>query len=146
MNVQSELKLLPTMRPMGRESIAALKTEAAVIKAIAAMSGLPDKALADKIGTDPSILSKAKLGMARLPESSINALMDEVGSEDWLAYWLFQRGYDPASVRKLETESERAARIANERADEERRLRLEAERRLEEAQEFMRGVLTGAKS
>lgn len=45
-------------------------------------------------------------------------MMDCTGSEAWLIYWLLKRGYDPRSLRKLESDTERRARQAEERVAE----------------------------
>lgn len=96
------------------------KSEAAVISAMIATSGLQEKTVAIEVGIDPSTLAKVKQGTARPSEEHLDALMDCTGSEAWLVHWLLKRGYDPRSLRKLESETEQRARLAEEALAEER--------------------------
>ena len=96
------------------------KSEAAAIGAMIATSGLQEKTVAIEVGIDASTLAKVKQGTARPSEEHLDAMMDATGSEAWLVYWLLKRGYDPASLRKLESETERRAREAEEALEQER--------------------------
>ena len=89
-------------------------SESKVIADTIRTSGLQDKSVALEIGVDPAVLSKAQSGQARLSEDKMDALMDACGSEAWLHYWMRKRGYDPRTMRKLETELERDLRLARE--------------------------------
>lgn len=95
-------------------------SEAAAIGSMIAMSGLQEKAIAIETGLDPSTLAKVKNGTARPSEDCNAALMDACGSEAWLFYWVLKRGYDPRSLRKLETDTERRLREATEALERER--------------------------
>lgn len=97
-----------------------LTSEAAAIKYACERSGLQDKSIAIEIGTDSAILSRAKVGQIKLADAARNALMDVTGCESPLIADLLMRGYDPRSLRKRETETERALRVANEALDAER--------------------------
>lgn len=90
------------------------RTEAAAIASMITNSGLQEKTVAIESEIDPSTLAKVKQGTARPSEDHIDRMMDATGSEAWLYYWLLRRGYDPRSVRKLESETERALREATE--------------------------------
>lgn len=96
------------------------KSEAAAIASMIATSGLQEKAIAIEAGIDPSTLAKVKQGTARPSEEHLNAMMDACGSEAWLLYWIIRRGYDPRSLHKLESETERRARQAEEALAAER--------------------------
>ena len=96
------------------------KSEALAIGSMIATSGLKESAIAVDADIDPSTLSKVKQGTARPSEDHLNRMMDATGSEAWLIYWLLKRGYDPHSLRKLETETERALREAREALETER--------------------------
>lgn len=96
------------------------KSEAAAIGSMIALSGLKESAIAVDADIDPSTLSKVKQGTARPSEDHLNRMMDATGSEAWLIYWLLKRGYDPRSLRKLETETERALREEREALKRER--------------------------
>lgn len=93
-------------------------SEAAVIASMIATSGLQEKTVAIEAEIDPSTLAKVKQGTARPSEDHLDRIMDATGSEAWLYFWLLKRGYDPRSLRKLESETERRARVAEERLAE----------------------------
>jgi hypothetical protein len=102
-------------RPVPQSAWAALSTEAAAICHAIISSGLQDKSIAIETGIDPATLSKARTGMARLNDDDLNALMDVTGSEAPLYALLLRRGYDPSSLRPLETETQRKLREAEEK-------------------------------
>lgn len=104
-------------------------SEAAAISSMIATSGLQEKTVAIESEIDASTLAKVKQGTARPSEDHLNRMMDATGSEAWLFYWLLKRGYDPRSLRKLESETERALREANERVtslEHDKRVLIEA--------------------
>lgn len=90
------------------------KNEAKVISLMLRNSGLQDKTISIETSIDPAVLSKIQTGQARLPEDKLNALMDATGSEAWLYYWLLKRGYDPRTVRRIESDVERENRVLRE--------------------------------
>ena len=96
------------------------KSEASAIASMIALSGLQEKTVAIEAEIDASTLAKVKQGTARPSEEHLDRMMDATGSEAWLYYWLLKRGYDPRSLRKLETETERRAREAEEALAQER--------------------------
>jgi len=95
-------------------------TEAAAIASMISLSGLQEKTVAIEAEIDPSTLAKVKQGTARPSEDHLDRIMDATDSEAWLFYWLLKRGYDPRSLRKLESETERRAREAEEALAQER--------------------------
>jgi hypothetical protein len=95
-------------------------SEAAALSSMIATSGLQEKTVAIEAEIDASTLAKVKQGTARPSEEHLDRMMDATGSEAWLYYWLLKRGYDPRSLRKLETETEQRARMAEEALAEER--------------------------
>ena len=100
-------------------------------------SGLQDKTIALETGIDPAVLSKSQTGAARLKEGDMDALMDACGSEAWLMYWLLKRGYDPKSLRRMETDLETENRLLKEKL-----LQIERERSVELA--FVRNLRIAA--
>jgi hypothetical protein len=60
-------------------------------------------------------LAKVKQGTARPSADHLDRMMDACGSEAWLYYWLLRRGYDPRSLRRIETDIERENRELRER-------------------------------
>jgi cell division septum initiation protein DivIVA len=113
-------------KPVPEADWASLISEAAAIKYACAWSGLQDKSVAIEIGVDSAMLSRAKAAQVRLNDDALHALMDSTGCEAPLYAHLLRRGYDPRSLRKLETETERELREA--RAEVER---LRSEREVE---------------
>ena len=97
-----------------------LVCEGAAVKYACEHSGMHDKSIAIESNIDSALLSRAKTADARLPFEALNALMDSTGCEAPLYAFLLRRGYDPRSLRKLETETERALREANEALEAER--------------------------
>lgn len=95
-------------------------SEASAISSMIALSGLQEKTVAIEADIDASTLAKVKHGTARPSEDSLDRMMDATGSEAWLYYWIIRRGYDPRSLRKLETETEIRARLAEEQLAEAR--------------------------
>lgn len=108
------------VKPVPETDWPKLTSEAAAIKYACERSGLQDKSIAIEIGTDSAILSRAKVGQVKLADAARNALMDVTGCEAPLVADLLMRGYDPRSLRKRETETERALREAREALDAER--------------------------
>lgn len=92
-------------------------SESKVIADMCKTSGLQDKAIAIEIDVDNATLSKACSGQARLSERHMQALMDATGSHAWLHYWILRCGYDPRSLRKLESDLEREVRELRERLE-----------------------------
>jgi hypothetical protein len=45
----------------------------------------------------------------------MEALMDGCGSESWIHYWLLKRGYDPRSLRRIESDIEKENRELREK-------------------------------
>jgi len=90
-------------------------TEAAAIASMIAMSGLQEKTVAIESDIDNSTLAKVKQGSARPSAEHLEKMMDATGSEAWLYYWLLRRGYDPRSLRRIETDVERENRELRER-------------------------------
>ena len=119
--MNNELELI-VKRPLQAvpESDWKWRSEAVAIASMIARSGLQEKTIAIECGIDASTLAKVKQGTARPSEEHLNAMMDATGSEAWLYYWLIKRGYDPRSLRKLETETERALREEREALKRER--------------------------
>lgn len=85
------------------------------------------------LGIDASHWTRIINGKAHFPLDKINDLMDLCGNEVPMLWLNHSRGYDLHSLRKLESETERALRIANERITE-----LERDKRV--LAEAIRGV------
>jgi hypothetical protein len=120
------LRIRRAERAIPESDFPKLTSEAAAIRYAIENSGLQDKSVAIEIETDPAVLSKAKCGQARLNDDALSALMDVTGIEAPLVAMLLRRGYDPRSLRKLETETERELRETREELE-----RMRAERAVE---------------
>ena len=117
------------LKPVPEGDWSKLVTEAKAIQYACEHSGMQDKSVAIETNIDNALLSRAKSGDARLPFDALQALMDCTGCEAPLYAMLLRRGYDPRSLRKLETETERALREAKERVEaleNEKRVLIEA--------------------
>jgi len=126
MKDELDLRVRRPLREVSPVELAAVKSEAHAISEMVSRSGLQDKTVALEIDVDNAILSKSKSGQARLSEAHMDRLMDACGSELWLMYWLAKRGYDPASLRRFESDVERENRLLREQLD-----KLNAEREVE---------------
>lgn len=93
------------------------------------LSGLQEKTVAIEAEIDASTLAKVKQGTARPSEDHLDRMMDATGSEAWLFYWLLKRGYDPDSLRRIESDVERENRELRERlaqSEHDKRVLVEA--------------------
>lgn len=93
-------------------------TGAAAIALCATKSGKLDKVLAADIGAQEAVWSRIQTTGKGFSLEQLSALMDSCGNEAPLFWLLLLRGYDPNSLRRLESESERQLRIAQERIAE----------------------------
>jgi len=117
------------VKPVPESDWQSLGNEAHAVKYAIDRSGLQDKSVAIECGVDAALLSRAKAGQVRLNDDALHALMDSTGCEAPLIVHLLRRGYDPRSLRKLETETERALRESNERCaqlENDKRVLIEA--------------------
>ncbi|MCK8648853.1 MULTISPECIES: hypothetical protein [Pseudomonadota] len=121
-----DLRVQRPLRAITEQEWPEWTSEAKVIADTLRKSGLQDKSVAIEIEIDPATLAKAQQGTARLSEKHLDALMDACGSEAWLHYWLLKRGYDPRSLRRIESDLERENRLLRERLDQ-----IEQEREVE---------------
>jgi hypothetical protein len=85
-----------------------------------------DKQLASDLGVDKAQFSRWTTGTEGIVWPKLRALMDKCGNDAPVLWMLHARGYDLSSLRKRETETERALRIAEERIK-----KLEEERAVE---------------
>jgi hypothetical protein len=112
-----DLRVRRPLRAIPEADLAKLTSEAKAVQYACENSGLQDKAIAVEIGTDAAVLSKAKAGQARLNDDALDALMDATGIEAPLFAMLLRRGYDPRSLRRIESDVERENRELRERIE-----------------------------
>ena len=96
------------------------QTWGAVLSYCASKSGLQDKIIAADTGVQDAVWSRCKTGQNALSGEQLIRLMDRYGNHAPL-YWLLIRcGFDPHSLRPLESSTERQLREALESLDAER--------------------------
>lgn len=89
-------------------------------------SGLLDKTVAADVGVDNATWSRVKSGQNSLSGEQLDRLMDRCGNEAPLFWLLIRRGYDPRSLRRIESDIERENRLLREKLAS-----VEAEREIE---------------
>lgn len=77
-----------------------------------------DKTLQQELGVDKAQFSRWQSGTEGVIWPKLVRLMDVCGNDAPLLWMLHQRGYDLHSMRKRESETERALRLAHERIAE----------------------------
>lgn len=92
----------------------------AALSLCANKSGLQDKLIAADVGVDNAVWSRFKTGQNAPSGEQLDKLMSRCGNEAPLFWLLLRRGYDPRSLRKLESETQRQLREAREALDTER--------------------------
>lgn len=92
----------------------------AVLSYCASKSGMPDKAVAAEVGIQDAVWSRCKTGQNSLSGEQLVRLMEACGNAAPLFWLLIRMGLDPASVRPLESESERKVRLLTEQLEAER--------------------------
>jgi len=118
---QIPLRLVRTAQSVNPALVIAQPTLLAAIKLCISLGGFEaDKQVYGALDIDASHWTRIHRGEAHFPVDKLPALMDLCGNEAPLIWLTHSRGYDPASLRKLETETERALRIANEALEAER--------------------------
>jgi hypothetical protein len=96
------------------------------ISLCAEAAGLEPKTLQADLKLDKAQWSRWESGQEGVIWPKLVAVMDRCGNDAPLLWMLHARGYDLASLRKLETETEKALRLAHERIQQ-----LEQEREFE---------------
>lgn len=97
----------------------------AAIKLCISLGGFEaDKQVYGPLGIDAGHWTRILRGEAHFPVDKLGDLMDLCGNEVPLLWLVHARGYDATSLRKRETETERALREANEALAEERKRNL----------------------
>ena len=129
--MHTQIGLPVAVRP---EEVARKQTLGGAMELCAELAGFTlDKELQQGLGVDKAQFSRWMSGTEGISWCKFKKLMDLCGNDAPLLWMLQQRGYDLHSLRKTETQTEQALRIARE--DKER---LEAENAL------LRGLLKGA--
>lgn len=118
----TQLDLPMRGRPVTVEvaDVARQQTWGAVLTYCASKSGLPDKAVAAEMGMQDAVWSRCKSGQNSPNGDQLVKLMRACGNAAPLYWLLIHMGLDPASIRPLESESERKVRDLTEQLEAER--------------------------
>lgn len=115
------------------EEIARKQSWAGAIEHCAELAGYSlDKQSSAEIGIDKARWSRIKAGQEGIKPEQLEAFMDACGNDAPLMWLLHRRGWDLNSLRKRETETERALREAREEIE-----------RLQAAQRVLTNALRG---
>jgi hypothetical protein len=108
------------------QELAREKTLGGAIGLCAKAAGLESKQVQDGLKADKAQFSRWESGQEGIVWPKFAALMDLCGNDAPLLWMLQQRGYDLSSLRRVETETEKRLRLAEERIQQ-----LESEREVE---------------
>jgi hypothetical protein len=111
------------------QEIAREATLGGAISLCAKVAGFEPKQIQAELNTDKAQFSRWAADQEGIVWKKLTALMDMCGNDAPLLWMLHARGYDVTSLRRLESETEKALRVAEERAakaEEKCRLLLEA--------------------
>lgn len=112
---QIPLRLKRPVQAVDLALVRAQPTLLAAIKLCITAAGFEaDKQVYRELGIDAGHWSRIMRGDAHFPVDKLPELMDLCGNEVPLMWLLHARGYDVATLRHLETETQRALREANE--------------------------------
>jgi hypothetical protein len=118
---QIPLRLIRERQDVDPALVIAQPTLLGAIKLCISIAGFDvDKQVHKDLDIDAGHWSRIVNGAAHFPVDKLTALMDLCGNEAPLIWLTNARGYDPRSLRKLETETERALREEREALKRER--------------------------
>lgn len=110
-----DLRVVRPAVPVNLADIPLCQSLAQACAKCAEIAGSQDKSVALDTGLDAATWSKLKQGEAGIKGDFLDRLMDACGNEFPMLWLLHSRGYDPASIRKRESELERQLREETER-------------------------------
>lgn len=101
--------------------VRAQPTLLAAIKLCISLGGFQDeKQVYGALGIDAGHWTRIMRGEAHFPVNKLTELMDLCGNEVPMLWLIHARGYDVATLRRLESENERKVRYLAEQLDAER--------------------------
>lgn len=122
--MQHNLAISPPMQSVDYAYIVKQTDMTSALNLCQSISGKADKSFACKDGIVETTAQWSRiLGESRshfFPHDKLNKFMDVAGNEAPLLWLLHSRGYDLRSLRKKETETELALRLAREELEFER--------------------------
>jgi hypothetical protein len=108
---QIPLRLARGAQVVDPSIVLAQPTLLGAIKLCISLAGFEaDKQVYSSLDIDASHWTRITRGEAHFPVDKLSGLMDLCGNEAPLIWLVNARGYDPASLRKLESETERELR------------------------------------
>jgi hypothetical protein len=108
----NQLSIPTEIRP---EEVMRKQSLGAAIELCAELGGYSlDKTLQQELGVDKAQFSRWQSGTEGVQWSKFTALMDACGNDAPVLWMLHQRGYDLASLRRLESDVERENRLLRE--------------------------------
>lgn len=118
--IHQQISLPVEVRP---EELARKRTLGAAIEHCAEVAGFGlDKELQQRLGVDKAQFSRWQSGQEGIHWAKFVALMDACGNDAPLLWMVQQRGYDLASLRRMQTETERQLTLARQEIDALRRV------------------------
>ena len=111
---QLALRMVGDAVPLDLEEVRRQSSGARAIALCAQTSGRLDKIIAADIGAQEAVWSRIQTSGKGFSLEQLSLLMDTCGNEAPM-HWLLHRGYDPRTLRKLESQTERDLREAQER-------------------------------
>lgn len=118
---QASLRLVRAAQAIDPKLVTAQPSLLAAIKLCISLGGFQaDKQVYSALDIDAGHWSRILRSDAHFPVDKLTDLMDLCGNEAPLIWLTHSRGYDAASLRKRETETERSLREAHEQLDTER--------------------------
>lgn len=110
--MSTQIAIPVAVRP---DEISRKRSLGAAIELCAELQGFDlDKELQGRLGVDKAQFSRWLSGTEGIIWPKLEKLMDTCGNDAPLYWMLHMRGYDLHSIRKLETETEKRARAAEE--------------------------------
>lgn len=112
---QIPLRLARTAHAVDPSIVLAQASLLGAIKLCISLAGFEaDKQVYSALEIDAGHWTRIVRGEAHFPIDKLSALMDLCGNESPLIWLVNARGYDPASLRRLESETERELRETRE--------------------------------
>lgn len=125
MTLPLKVRRSPSPVDVTREALGKIKCFAQAVVKCTDAAGVQDKTVIADLSYDPrasvdaATWSRIKHGAASPSWPTLDALMDAMGNELPLMWALHQRGYDPTSLRRYETDIERENRTLREQLAEQ---------------------------
>lgn len=120
MTTQLDLPMRGHSVSVDMADVARQQSWGAALTFCASKSGLQDKVIAAEIGMQDAVWSRCKTGQNAPSGEQLVRLMDRCGNHAPLYWLLLKTGFDPSSLRPLESESERKVRELADALDAER--------------------------